>query len=58
MISAVHVLRFAYHAGHFLKEFIVLETSETPEEIQLYEDPKGYNSVRQGSIKCSMMCID
>jgi hypothetical protein len=31
MTSVVYVLHFAYHAGHFLKEFIVLETSETPE---------------------------
>lgn len=44
------------HTGHLLKEFIVLETSEAPEEIQLYEEPKGYNSVRQDSIKCSVMC--
>lgn len=54
--SVILVLHFAYHAGHFLKEFIVLETSETPEEIQLYEEPKGYSSVKQGSIKRSVMC--
>lgn len=26
MASAVHVLHFGYHEGHFLKEFLVLES--------------------------------
>lgn len=40
MASDIHVLHH-YYEGHLFEEFTALESSETPEEIQLYSELKG-----------------